>query len=279
MRMRSRTFGILGVLVLLAMVASEASAITAGPFGAGGEGGRVNGQTLAIGAGGLVDELDAWLGIDGMDLNGAAPGVTAQLSAGALPAGLALGFSSSISLDGTDLVLRYVFTNGTGADLASLRFFSFVDAEIAESTTTFFNEYATSAGLLAAGQGSEVDEPGFVFGDIVLHLAGGLLDGTNAVPASAPEDVSMALSFVLGPLASGASIGVDVMLSEDGDRLGSFAFTQRDTIDAATAITYSGAVVPEPGTAWLVAVGLAGLVRRRSRGLVRATASPLGAAR
>jgi hypothetical protein len=246
-------------------VAPNAGAITADAFGASGGGGRVNGQTLAIGASGLVDELDAWLRIEGQDLNGAAAGVTAQLSTDALPAGLALTFSATLSGDGSDLVLRYVFTNGTGADLASLTFLSFVDAEIAEATTTFFNEYATTSGSLAAGQASEADEPGYAFGDISLNLRSGVLDGINAVPTSAPDDVSLALSFVLGPLAGGASAAVDILLSEDGDRLGSFAFTQRDTIDTSTVITYSGAVVPEPGTALLVVAGLAALAGRSRR--------------
>ena len=124
MHIRSHSLGVLFAALSVAALARDAGAITAGAFGANGAGGRLNGQTLAVGAGGLVDELDAWLLIDGQDLNGAAAGVTAQLSTDALPTGLALTFSATLSGDSSDLVLRYVFTNGTGADLASLTFLS-----------------------------------------------------------------------------------------------------------------------------------------------------------
>lgn len=255
----------LALAALLVPGSSLAVAFT--PFGPKGEGGRVNGQTFTIGAGGALDEADAFLAIEGQDLNGATPGTAAQLSQDALPAGLAFTFASSLSPDATDLTLLYTFTNGGAAPLAALTFLSFVDFEIDETVNTFFNEYAEAGGSLPPGSGFEVDEPGFSFGDIFGNLRAGVLDGTNPLPTGSPDDVSMALSFALGPLNPGQSALVQILLSEDGDRLGSFALTQRDADPASsgTVITFSGAIVPEPGTGLLVAAGLAGLASRARR--------------
>jgi len=88
---------------------SPAWGITFTPFGSTGEGGLSNGQTLTIGSGGEVFELDAFLRIGGMDLNGANFGSSAQLSLDALPLDLDFTFSSSllpISLKSTGCFTR-----------------------------------------------------------------------------------------------------------------------------------------------------------------------------
>ena len=86
----------------------------------------------------------------------------------------------------------------------------------------------------------------------------------------APDDVSMALAFAIPALLPGQTARFELLLSEDGDALGGFRLRQRD-IDplSTTVITYSGvaSIVPEPGTALLVAAGAAALAAfaRRER--------------
>lgn len=235
-------------LLLALLAAAPAQAIVVQPFSAGGSYLRPAGDppSFQIGSGGFVEEIAAFL-VGG-------PGLT-------------LSFSSALSADATDLTLRYEVTN-TGAAASALTFVSFVDAEIDETTNTFFNEYGETEGAPASGQGWEIDEPGYLFGDIYDNAQAGALDGVNAVGAAAPDDVSMALSFAIPALLPGQTARFEFLLSEDGDSIGAFLLRQRDT-DAAstTVITYSGiaSIVPEPGTLLLLAAGVAGLAATARR--------------
>lgn len=250
------------LLLLAAAAASDAQAIVAAPFTASGTYVRPPGPpTFSIGSGGFVEEIDAFV------LPAGAAAAT-QLSSSPAPIGLALSFGTSLSADTTDLLLAYEFTNTSALPLAGLTFLSYFDAEIDETLNTFFNEYAETTGALAAGQDYEVDEPGFTFGDIFSNAQAGALDGTNAVPAASPDDVSMALSFAIGLLNPGQTARFEILLSEDGDALGGFAIRQRDVDPrSSTVITVSGAasIVPEPGTVVLLGAGLAIVAARRNR--------------
>jgi hypothetical protein len=252
------------------LASAPASAIVVTTFGANGEAGDVFGHSLSVGAGGAVHELDAFFNIGG--------GTSFRLSDGDLgSAGVGFSFGYGLSADGTDLTLAYSFTNNTGSPLSNVRFFSFLDAEIDEPVNTFFNEFGELGGSSADAAEEdadqwEIDEPGFVFGDIYSNLLAGALDGTNAVPAGSFDDVSMGLGFFLGPIDPGGSVSIRILLSEDFSTLGSLSLTQRDRNSLDTAITLSGrvasAAVSEPGTLALLATFalLSLLGRRRPQG-------------
>ncbi len=228
--------------VIPSVFALPAFAITIESFGPNGEGGAVNGQDFTVGVGGVVFELDAFVNIAGEDLNGPASGTSAQLSIDALPAGLDFTFSSALSDGDTDLTLTYEFTNNTGGDITGLKFLPFLDAEIDESVNTFFNEFAEISGVLGTGQEFEVDEPGFLFGDIFDNLLDGNLDNTNALPSGSEDDVAMGLAFGFSvDLKPGDKAVIEVLISEDGGQLGTFSITQRDSDpNSTTTITFSG---------------------------------------
>jgi uncharacterized repeat protein (TIGR01451 family) len=153
----------------------------------------VRGYVLADG--GFVQELDAM-----------SPGYSATLDA--------QGFGT----------FGWQFTNTTGAALQNVRFVVFLDADIDRDANTFFNEYGefvslalppgAPAGSIAASSW-EIDEPGFVFGDIQQNAMTGLLDNTNGVPQSAPDDVSLALGYQAGSLAAGQKADFSFLISAD----------------------------------------------------------------
>lgn len=254
------------VLGLTAAVATTAQAFTISAFGPNGTGGTLAGQTFDVGPDAEVFDLDAFVG-------STETGPGARLSTDPVPTGLSLSFSSTLSDDATELVLRYTLTNTSALSLSNVYFVSFVDAEIDEPNTTFFNEYATTRGSLAAGQSFEVDEPGFAFGDIFDNALAGTLDGTNVLDGpSQTDDVAMALGFSLGTLASGASETLEFMLSEDGATIGDFAIDQFDGgVNASpTMLTFSArrvpaiAPIPEPSGALLFTCAL-GMIAASTR--------------
>lgn len=179
------------------------------------------------------------------------------------------------TLDGDNLgSFGWSFTNTTGSTLTDLLFFVFLDADIDRVTGSYFDEYGlfvnldlppgSPAGAIAATSW-EIDEPGFVFGDIYNNLLAGVLDNTNAIPSGNEDDVSLALGFALGDLASGqtATLFALVSLTDIGGLSHTDPATPYTFYFNAHATTDAGppSNVPEPGTflsfaSALLAIGL-----------------------
>ena len=135
--------------------------------------------------------------------------------------------------------------------------FLFLDIEIDEETNTFFNEVGTISGTPAADQSWEIDEPGFVSGDIYENFLNGALD--NSVGTTNPDDVSVALgwNFVL---AAGQSALVTFHVTDVMPQ-GGFYLGQPDP-DSPAGIYFppnlivGDETIPEPATLLLLGTGL-----------------------
>ena len=184
--------------------------------------------------------------------------------------GLDVTFTNNLGADGLGAVTWEV-ANNSGNDLANVWFFGFLDAEIDEPINSFFNESGVLVSVSGAGSGDtaadswEIDEPGFVFGNIFDNLLAASLDNSNGVPAGLEDDVSLALGFDVGNLLAGESIlaTFDTSLSN----IGGLSHTDPDS---NLTFYFNGVVevqplsVPEPGTLMLLIIGMAGLMMRRT---------------
>jgi hypothetical protein len=147
---------------------------------------------------------------------------------------------------------------------------AFFDHEIDEATNTFFNEVGNVSGSPEAGQSWEIDEPGWTTGDIFFNLQDSVLDNTNTIGSSAPDDVSMALGWNISLTADENAV-INFCLMEilpenifylehiDPDSDEEFYFYSDLEIIGATT------PVPEPATLVLMCMGLAGTVTIRRK--------------
>jgi len=194
--------------------------------------------------------------------------VTDGTATGTLPLGVNLG--------GFDVTTGLGTINFTTSTDGAHSFLAFFDHEIDEATNTFFNEYGNTSGLPATGQSWEIDEPGYVFGDIYSNFVAGNLDNTNAIQQT--EDVSMAMGWDFFLAAD--EIATITMTLSTTQPTGGFYLAQFDPDSSAGAVPagiyfssnlniQGGGIVPEPGTMLLMATGLTGLLgtcaRRRMK--------------
>jgi len=192
-------------------------------------------------------------------------------------------FSGTLDTSG----LGFLSTEITGA--GDYSFVAMLDYEIDEVDNTFFNEYGSTGGTLAAGQTWEIDEPGWIFGDLYENVLDATLDNSNNVPNGFNDDVSFALGWDF-TLTEGQTATIDIFMSEALDTTG-FYLAQNDAetganYDELTTIflwsdlsivgapsstsntSTSNISVPEPPVIVLMAIGLLGLIATRRRHMI-----------
>lgn len=171
---------------------------------------------------------------------------------------------SSLGLDANGLGTMTFTISGVG----NHSFSAFFDFEFDEANNTFFNESGSTGGTLAAGQSWEIDEPGYVFGDIYDHMLSNTLDNNNSVPSGLEDDVSFALGWDFNLLPSEIAT-ITLTLSDILDTTG-FYLQHTDNevgpnFDLSESVYYWSKLVirsepiPEPTTMLLFGTGLAGL--------------------
>lgn len=187
--------------------------------------------------------------------------IDGTITSQAAPAGVNVGAFDTV----TGLGTVSITVTGAGNHHVSL----IVDHEIDEEENTFFNELGTVAGAPAAGQSWEIDEPGFVFGDIYDNFLAGTLD--DSIGTTEPEDVSMAIAWDF-LLAADETALVRFFLSVD--ELTGLVLTQSDP-DSQARVMFSstlaigggggGQDLPEPSALLLVGAALLALLGARRK--------------
>ncbi len=190
-------------------------------------------------------------------------------------AGSGIDLTYTNGLDGSGYgSLTWEFANNTSSTLSDVSLFGYVDAEIVETFNTFFNEYGEYVGITGAGSGDinpdswEIDEPGYVFGDIYDNLLSGSLDNTNAVPMGFEDDVSFALGFELGDILAGETWTMTLMISETdiGGLFHGDDASDEGAFVNGTVVVEPATTVPEPSVLLMFLLGTLGMALARRQG-------------
>jgi hypothetical protein len=167
------------------------------------------------------------------------------------------------------LSITYTITNEDVADFTDLRFIMNMQVD---GSSSFNDTTAVTWGAAAAGTPDQYQIDDFFTGDLIGKIqANNGLDGSD-VCGAAVCDADLALQWNIAALKPGEQWIVEVGLSDDGSTLSPNRFLTATSFDTAdTAIIFSGTstVIPEPGTALLLLLGLAGLAgvsRNANRG-------------
>ena len=179
-------------------------------------------------------------------------------------AGLSVSFNNQLNASNLG-TFSWQIQNTLGSDLSNVAFFAFLDMEIDEPINTYYNEYGALVDVSGAGAGDnlpdswEIDEPGFVFGDIYTNLLNGVLDNSNAIPAGLGDDVSLALGFNIGSLLAGETIRASFVIS--ATNIGGLSQTDPDSnltfyFNGTADILPVSASAPEPSALTLIALSL-----------------------
>lgn len=162
---------------------------------------------------------------------------------------------------GTGLGIVDVTISGAGLHYVG----GFFDHEIDESINTFFNEFGSASGAPAAGQSWEIDEPGYIFGDIYDNFLDSTLDNSNAIPFGSPDDVSMAMGWDF-TLALGEEALISFAIIDFLSVPASPFFLTHHDPDSGESIYLSSTLdirlspIPVPAAIWLFGSGLLGLI-------------------
>lgn len=249
------------------LVAGSANATVGAPLTA-----EANGLMgdIAYGAGGNIFELEPLLSVLGLSPAGNAKSVADKNSA--------LQFSYLVSGEGTSLMtIDYRLRNiSSNQSFSQLRFAVFANPDGAPDFADVLSETWDPAAKAdpALREGRAFLNAG-IKADFVIN--NNLSEGVQALDADCRSvtgcDATVGLQWNADTLAPGETFHVRLGLSDNGQSLSGRFLTISAVSDPGTVLTFSGqgaiVPVPEPGAAWMLAAGLAGLgwlARRRAAG-------------
>lgn len=207
--------------------------------------------------------FDFGLNVDGMTYCALGPCAVDNVSITGIPGLDSSEFDFATGLGTLTLTLD---PGMSGAHNVSL----FLDHEIDESVNGFANEFGEVIGSPDSNQRFEIDEPGYLFGNLFNNFLDNSFDNDNGIPSNIRDDVAMGLGwqFMLdvNQLAR-MSFQVSDIMAPSGFHLRHIDPDSAETLYFSSTLEFVDTVVPvpEPSTAalWLFGSGLLVLLRRR----------------